>query len=236
MILPHTGIDGAARLAERLRQAIAERQIPHARRPQRARHGLVRRRRAAGRRDDADRGDGGRGRRRLPLQAGRQEPCFAGRYPRQGDELSADPGSERSMLPRGSSAGSLAVRLSKPRSDTDDRGTVALCLRGLRPVHRTEGGVCLNPSRCLRGHRRASRAEAPERSSQSMSARCRRYEVADPFDNHALFKSESEARREEEETGELPSDHARVAWTGRRGPVRRGLARPQQCQDFDWGD
>jgi diguanylate cyclase (GGDEF)-like protein len=28
VILPHTGIDGAARLAERLRQAIAERQIP----------------------------------------------------------------------------------------------------------------------------------------------------------------------------------------------------------------
>ena len=27
MILPHTGMDGAARLAERLRQAIAERQI-----------------------------------------------------------------------------------------------------------------------------------------------------------------------------------------------------------------
>ena len=28
MILPHTGIDGAARLAERLRQAIAERRSP----------------------------------------------------------------------------------------------------------------------------------------------------------------------------------------------------------------
>ena len=28
---------------------------------------------------------------------------------------------------------------------------------------------------------------------------------ADPFDNHALFKTEADARREEEETGEYPA-------------------------------
>ena len=32
-----------------------------------------------------------------------------------------------------------------------------------------------------------------------------RYEVADPFENHALFKTESDSLREDEETGEYPA-------------------------------
>lgn len=66
------------------------------------------------------------------------------------------------------------------------------------------------------------------------------YGVADPFDNHALFKSEAVARREEEETGDYPAIVAEWA------PVAVGVsAAPatdeawlerQRCQDFDWGD
>ena len=51
------------------------------------------------------------------------------------------------------------------------------------------------------------------------------YEVADPFDNHALFKSEAEARREEEETGDYPGARYFRVRAGDRRPVRRGLAR-----------
>ena len=51
------------------------------------------------------------------------------------------------------------------------------------------------------------------------------YEVADPFDNHALFKSEAEARREEEETGDYPALDTSEFEPAIVGPVRRGLAR-----------
>jgi hypothetical protein len=61
------------------------------------------------------------------------------------------------------------------------------------------------------------------------------YQVADPFENHGLFKTEADARREEEETGEHPAivldwptngaDHADEAWLDQT-----------QCHDFDWGD
>ena len=43
-----------------------------------------------------------------------------------------------------------------------------------------------------------------------MSMPLDRFIPADPFDNHSLFKSEYDARLEEEETGEHPGDHARV--------------------------
>ena len=78
VILPHTGLDGAARLAERLRQAIAERQIPT---PDgrsvrvTASFGVAA---LPGIRHHAGRADGRRGRRGLPLEACRQEPCLAG--------------------------------------------------------------------------------------------------------------------------------------------------------------
>jgi hypothetical protein len=63
-----------------------------------------------------------------------------------------------------------------------------------------------------------------------------RYEVADPFENHALFKTESEARREEEETGEYPA--IMLEWPGAssEGDVEEAWLDRQQCQDFDWGD
>jgi len=53
------------------------------------------------------------------------------------------------------------------------------------------------------------------------------YEVADPFDNHALFKSEAEARREEEETGDYPALDT--------SEFRRGLARPAAVPGFRLG-
>ena len=61
-----------------------------------------------------------------------------------------------------------------------------------------------------------------------------RYAVADPFDNHALFKTESEARREE--TGEYPA--IMLEWPGAssEGDVEEAWLDRQQCQDFDWGD
>jgi hypothetical protein len=63
-----------------------------------------------------------------------------------------------------------------------------------------------------------------------------RYAVADPFENHALFKTESEARREEEETGEYPA--IMLEWPGAssEGDVEEAWLDRQQCQDFDWGD
>ena len=49
------------------------------------------------------------------------------------------------------------------------------------------------------------------------------YEVADPFDNHALFKSEAEARREEEETGDYPAlDTSEFSRRSSGSPTRSG--------------
>jgi hypothetical protein len=62
------------------------------------------------------------------------------------------------------------------------------------------------------------------------------YEVADPFENHALFKSESAARREEEETGEFPAIMLEWPGQGADGEVEEAWLDRQQCQDFDWGD
>jgi hypothetical protein len=62
------------------------------------------------------------------------------------------------------------------------------------------------------------------------------YAVADPFENHALFKSEATARREEEETGEHPA--IALEWAGATvgGDAEEAWLDQQQCQDFDWGD
>jgi hypothetical protein len=62
------------------------------------------------------------------------------------------------------------------------------------------------------------------------------YEVADPFENHALFKTEADARREEEETGEYPA--IMLEWPGKtsEGEVEEAWLDHQRCQDFDWGD
>jgi hypothetical protein len=63
------------------------------------------------------------------------------------------------------------------------------------------------------------------------------YELPDPFDNHALFKSEATARREEEETGEHPA--ITLEWpvaANTVGEVEEAWLDQQQCQDFDWGD
>ncbi len=81
VILPHTG--HRRRRAPRRASAPGDRRAPDpdAGRPQRARDGVLRRRRAARQRHDAGRAHGRRGRRRVPLQARRQEPRFAGRSP-----------------------------------------------------------------------------------------------------------------------------------------------------------
>ena len=62
------------------------------------------------------------------------------------------------------------------------------------------------------------------------------YEVADPFDNHALFKSEAEARREEEETGDYPALDTSEFEPAIVGQSEEVWLDQQQCQDFDWGD
>ena len=59
---------------------------------------------------------------------------------------------------------------------------------------------------------------------------------ADPFDNHALFKSEHDARLEEEETGEHPA--ITLDWPGASedGEFEDAWLDRQQCADFNWGD
>ena len=81
VILPHTGLDGAARLAERLTAGHRRAPDTDAGRAQRARDGVIRSGRAARQRHDPGRVDGRRRRRGVPLQEGRQEPRFAGGYP-----------------------------------------------------------------------------------------------------------------------------------------------------------
>lgn len=65
------------------------------------------------------------------------------------------------------------------------------------------------------------------------------FEVADPFVNHALFKTEAVARREEEETGDYPAivaDWTPVGVAGSSATADEAWLDSQRCQDFDWGD
>jgi hypothetical protein len=62
------------------------------------------------------------------------------------------------------------------------------------------------------------------------------FSVADPFENHALFKSEGDARREEEETGEHPAIGLEWPGASSEGEVEEAWLDRQQCSDFDWGD
>jgi hypothetical protein len=60
-----------------------------------------------------------------------------------------------------------------------------------------------------------------------------RFIPADPFENHALFKTEHAARLEEEETGEHPA--ITLEWPAEEDLDEAWLDR-QQCADFNWGD
>ena len=70
-----------------------------------------------------------------------------------------------------------------------------------------------------------------------------RYSVADPFENHPLFKTEEQARLEDTLDGvepELP-EHTALAW-----PVEENVSEVEEAdaedslwgrsRDFDWGD
>ena len=59
---------------------------------------------------------------------------------------------------------------------------------------------------------------------------------ADPFENHALFKTEQAARREEEETGEHPAVALEWPGDGFEGQAEEAWLDRQQCTDFNWGD
>jgi hypothetical protein len=61
------------------------------------------------------------------------------------------------------------------------------------------------------------------------------YIPADPFDNHALFKKEDEARQEEQETGEHPA--VRLDWDAEEtaaGGEETGWSDTQASGEFDW--
>ena len=62
------------------------------------------------------------------------------------------------------------------------------------------------------------------------------YVPADPFDNHALFKTERAARLEEEETGEHPAIALEWPGVGAEGEVEEAWLDRQQCSDFVWDD
>ena len=58
---------------------------------------------------------------------------------------------------------------------------------------------------------------------------------ADPFDNHALFKTETDARQEEEETGEHPA--VRLDWQSEPtadAAEDTGWSDTQASGEFDW--
>jgi hypothetical protein len=59
---------------------------------------------------------------------------------------------------------------------------------------------------------------------------------ADPFQNHALFKTEHEARLEEQETGEHPAITMEWPGAGDEGEVDEAWLDRQQCSEFNWGD
>ena len=58
----------------------------------------------------------------------------------------------------------------------------------------------------------------------------------DPFENHALFKSEYQARLEEEETGEHPAVALDWPSATEDGELEEAWLDRQQCADFNWGD
>ncbi len=67
-----------------------------------------------------------------------------------------------------------------------------------------------------------------------------RYSVADPFENHPLFKSEEQARLEETLEGvEAPSASPALPWPGEKAPAE-GAALDEglwgRSRDFDWGE
>jgi hypothetical protein len=70
------------------------------------------------------------------------------------------------------------------------------------------------------------------------------YKIADPFDNHPLFKTEEQARLEETMDGEEPvvaSDSSVLAWPGEETvddvPAQSGEENLWgKSRDFDWGD
>ncbi len=63
-----------------------------------------------------------------------------------------------------------------------------------------------------------------------------RFLPEDPFQNHALFKTEHEARLEEQETGEHPAITLEWPGVGADGEVEEAWLDRQQCSDFNWGD
>jgi hypothetical protein len=71
------------------------------------------------------------------------------------------------------------------------------------------------------------------------------YRVADPFENHPLFKSEEQARLEETLSGSEPEfEHENVvlAWPGQQAEAEDApTGDPEdtlwgRSRDFDWGD
>jgi len=62
-----------------------------------------------------------------------------------------------------------------------------------------------------------------------------RFIPADPFQNHALFKTEQAARREEAETGEHPSVTLDWPVNGFEGEAEEAWLDRQHCTDFNWG-
>ena len=95
------------------------------------------------------------------------------------------------------------------------------------------------------GDRRAPRAEAPECQAR-WDLPLDEFVGDDPFENHPLFKTEEDARREEEETGEHPAVALEIPAETLEIPVveaarGRGAARAPQgwmettaSQEFSW--
>ena len=205
VILPHTTVEGGARLAERLRQAIAERvaNAPDGRQIRiTASFGVAG---LPGPRGNAGRAHRDRRRGALPRQAERQEPCRRG------------PPTRRIFVTAPRSGGIV----SPARGDgvTTEVGVM------------TEGRSLF--ASVIEEHLALKRRNAHLNDNRPIEA----YELPDPFDNHALFKSEATARREEEETGEHPA--ITLEWpvaANTVGEVEEAWLDQQQCQDFDWGD
>ena len=68
-----------------------------------------------------------------------------------------------------------------------------------------------------------------------------RYSVADPFENHPLFKSEEQARLEETLEGvQAPSSSEALPWPGETDDAAEGPALDEglwgRSRDFDWGE
>jgi hypothetical protein len=69
------------------------------------------------------------------------------------------------------------------------------------------------------------------------------YKIADPFDNHPLFKTEEQARLEETMDGEEPavaSESPALAWPGEETAEHPVVESEEglwgRSRDFDWGD